>query len=214
MDAEHSRRFRSEEVPTHPDWKTFERPSVFPASTPIDLEIGCGVGWHPIRYARENPDRFLIAIERTREKFESFARRLETHAPLPNLLAVHADAVNWVTHCLRPGQISRCFLLYPNPSPQNPSQRWIRMPFLDRLAEVLEPGGEIRLVTNLAGYFDELRSWAPRRGLHLANEWVFDRHLVPEGLPRTHFEKKYLERGDRCFEGVLKRGLDPLLHSQ
>ncbi len=43
---------------------------------PLDIEIGCGVGMHPLLYASAHPERFLIAIEKTREKFGKFAKKI------------------------------------------------------------------------------------------------------------------------------------------
>ena len=40
----------------------------------LDIEIGCGVGMHPLRYAKENPSRTLLAIEHTRTRFNTFKR--------------------------------------------------------------------------------------------------------------------------------------------
>lgn len=166
------------------------------ANTPIDLEIGCGVGWHPISYARENPDRRLIAIEHTRAKFERFQGRLNNQPELTNLLAVHADAVRWVAHSLPPQSIERCFFLYPNPEPKAPNRRWLRSPFLHRLLTTLKPGGEITLATNEQWYMAEARDWA-------AHAWgleEIDYREITAGSPRTHFEKKYLARGQTCFD--------------
>lgn len=36
------------------------------------LEIGAGKGKHALSFAMQNPDKHLIAIERTRNKFEAF----------------------------------------------------------------------------------------------------------------------------------------------
>jgi tRNA G46 methylase TrmB len=178
----------------------FEPPEGFSAA-PLDLEIGCGVGWHPIRYASLHPDRYLIAIERTREKFGKFAGRMARHPNVRNLLPVNADAVAWVTHCLRPERLSRCFLLYPNPYPKTASQRWFRMPFMARLLECLAPDGEIVLATNIESYSEEAREYATGPwGLRLASARVLGREDLPAA--RTHFEKKYLTRGERCFESV------------
>ena len=50
--------------------------------------------------------------------------------PRDNLVPVHADALPWVVHALYPAQVEHFFILYPNPEPHNPAQRWLNMPFL------------------------------------------------------------------------------------
>lgn len=219
------REFRADKVLKPKNAGSFCLPEGFSEDTPVDLEIGCGVGWHPIRYAKANPDRFLIAVEHTREKFERFQSRLLRHPELKNILAVHADAVAWTTYCLKPASISRCFILYPNPNPKAPSKRWFRMPFMSRLLECLEPGGEITLATNIREYFDEALEFATQEWkLETKDIQEIQPHEIQsvitkkkgklsvssslpfgEKSPRTHFEKKYLERGEVCFDARFQK---------
>lgn len=205
------RPFRADAVRAPRGSVPFRLPEGTPPDTPVDLEIGCGAGLHPIRYSRSHPDRYLIAIEHTRQKFARFAGRFAHHPQIKNLMPVHADAVAWVTHCLRPASISRCLLLYPNPNPKAPSKRWFRMPFMHRLLEVLKPGGEILLATNDQGYVREARDYASRVwGLQVVQALSFGAADVPGGAPRTHFEKKYLERGQICHELRLRLPSAPI----
>src|SRR4051794_33969750 len=112
------RDFRSEKIQPPRGFQPLE----LPPNMPVDLEIGCGTGWHPITYAGSNPDRLLIAIEHTRMRFEKFARRASHHEELDNLFPIHANAVAWVTHALQDKTISRIFLYYPNPYPKRGDQ--------------------------------------------------------------------------------------------
>ena len=114
------------------------------AAGPVDLEIGCGVGFHPIRYALAHPERRLVAIEHTHEKFMKFARRVENHRAggesLTNLFPLHANAIGWVSRLEDRECFERIFLLYPNPHPKakQANRRWFRMPFMARLLETLK----------------------------------------------------------------------------
>jgi tRNA G46 methylase TrmB len=189
------------------NFAAFEMPH---SRTPVDLEIGCGTGWRPIRYAKENPGRKLVAIEHTREKFQKFEGRLARHPELKNLVAIHADAVAWVTHALLPQSISRCFFFYPNPEPKAASRRWIRRPFFAELLRKMKMGGEILFVTNEEFYAREVKAYAE-------NIWkletILDRRFTQgEQEARTHFEKKYLLRGESCYELGLKKIENGPLH--
>jgi tRNA G46 methylase TrmB len=145
----------------------------------------------------------LIAIEHTRERFAKFARRLAHHEPLSNLRAVHANAISWIAHCVPPESVDRYWLLYPNPYPKarQRNQRWHAMPFARHLISTLKPGGELVLATNEGFYADEAeRDWA------LAGLTFVSRGLVSRDVPpRTHFERKYLERSQDCHELVFSR---------
>ena len=189
------RPFSAEKVPLPPDF----RPLRF--SAPLDVEIGCGVGMHSLRYARENPGRQLLAFERTAEKFQKFSGRLKNHEPLPNLLPVHGDAIPWITHGLLDGSVSRYFILYPNPYPKE-SQRNLRfhfMPFFSRLLATMGEGGSLTLATNEAFYAEEAQEVLGRHwGLKVLRAEI----LPADFIPRTHFEKKYLARGQHCWNMV------------
>jgi tRNA (guanine-N7-)-methyltransferase len=203
------RTFRAEHVPAPSDLVTkiagLRLAQAIARGRPIDLEIGCGVGWHPIRYAQENPNRTLVAIEKTSEKFEKFSERLKHHPELTNVIAVHADAVAWVTHFAPPGTFDRVFLLYPNPERKNSSARWIRMPFFGHLLETLKRGGEIEFRTNITEYADEVRRVGTEGwGLKLRGDLRLDPRAVDPAAMRTHFEQKYLGRGEACFALVLQ----------
>lgn len=181
-----------------------------PNDGPLDLEIGCGVGWHPIQYAQNHPKRYLIAIEHTRAKFAAFSSRLRAHSAISNLLPVHADAIAWTTHFLDPNSLDRIILMYPNPFPKKKdlNKRWYAMPFMSHLLKCLKTNGELLLVTNEKFYMDEASLYFSKVwGLAQVEFTQFSAVTVPGGRPRTHFEKKYLNRGETCFQlKVQKQG--------
>lgn len=79
------------------------------------------------------------------------------------------------------------------------------MPFMGFLKNCLKPhSGEIILATNMRWYADGALEM-------MVHEWGFvlkDRQELslsqglPDGFPRTHFEKKYLLAGETCFNLV------------
>ncbi len=195
------RNFEHAKMPVPPDFRVLP----LDPSRPLDVEIGCGVGFHPLRYAEKNPERQLVAFERTTEKFEKFSGRLRNHPKLSNLFPVHGDAIPWITHGFAPESVDRYFLLYPNPYPKE-SQRNLRfhlMPFFSRLRDTLKRGGSITIATNEEFYMSEAK-------LVMREQWgmklIDCRELPLDFTPRTHFEKKYLLRGDRCWNMVWTRG--------
>lgn len=170
-----------------------------PIDAPLDIEIGCGTGWHPIRYSIQHPERRVVAFEHTRAKFERFSTRLKHHRQIENLYAVHGEAIRWITHALQPETVDRYFLLYPNPEPKAPNKRWMRSPAMHRILETLKAGGEINMATNEEWYAHEALEWAEKAW---KLELVSRRELTLADLShaRTHFEKKYLARGESCFD--------------
>lgn len=161
---------------------------------PLVLEIGAGKGKHALSFAAYNSDKHLIAVERTRNKFDAFAK-LATLQNLSNLDAIHADAIAWIVHAIAARSVAKIFILYPNPEQHNPNQQWLNMPFFEFLLSRLQDDGEVVLVTNIEAYMDNAE--------HQANElWCLPstRSRVPSNSQRTHFEVKYLARGETCWE--------------
>ncbi len=166
---------------------------------PLILEIGAGKGKHALSFAAQNPDKHLIAIERTRNKFDAFSK-LATLQDLPNLDAIHADAIAWTVHALKPNSVAKIFILYPNPEQHNPNQQWLNMPFFEFLLSRLQVGGEIILVTNIESYMDNAEHQA-------AKLWCLPntRYRVAVDSQRTHFEVKYLARQEVCWELSIRK---------
>ena len=170
---------------------------------PIDLEVGAGVGWHAITRSKENPKRYLIAIERTKNKFKKFNQRYIGNNSPGNLLIVHSDAINWVNENVSSKMISKIFILYPNPYPKKSdlNKRFYAMGFMEKLIDILKPGGEIQLATNKKFYADETKEYLTQiYKLELLND-----KILKAEKPRTHFEKKYLLNNEKCFDLTFKK---------
>ncbi|GAA0204495.1 SAM-dependent methyltransferase [Kangiella japonica] len=193
MNTTKERKFKPEKLFEPRD---FKRPEIQDKQY---LEIGAGKGMHAMQFAEANPSKHLIAIERTRAKFDVFSERSRELA-LNNLLPVHADAIPWVVHALPPESLEGVFLLYPNPEPKNSSQRWLNMPFFEFLISRMKPNATLVLVTNIVDYFKETTE---------VNRDVWklkaEESEVPKDSARTHFEIKYLARGENCYQLLLTK---------
>lgn len=171
---------------------------------PLCIEIGAGAGLHAIQFAQAHPENFLVALERTEEKSNKMLRRLRRHQGLDNLFAHRADAIQWVWQNIQTQEVSQYFLLYPNPHPKQSqaNQRWINMPFFAYLIETLKVGGTILMATNIQSYFDEVCE----RSITCWNLELTQALILQEDFSgRTHFERKYLARGQSCYQCVLTR---------
>ncbi|WP_432481817.1 SAM-dependent methyltransferase [Moraxella sp. ZY200743] len=161
---------------------------------PLFLEIGAGKGKHALSFAKQNPDKHIIAIERTQEKFLAFKKQADGEN-LDNLTAVHADAITYTAHHILPNSLDGVFILYPNPEPANKNQRWLNMPFFEFLVSRLKAGATITIASNIGEYIDEAQKL-------LDEVWLlpYERCVIKSDSVRTHFEIKYLARGEVCQE--------------
>lgn len=168
-------------------------------NTQICLEIGAGKGKHACLFATENPQHTLFAVERTAEKFHAMQKQHQLQN-LTNLNPIHADALPWVVHALYPQQVEKLFILYPNPEPHNSMQRWLNMPFFEYLLSRVVSGGCIVLASNIPEYIAEAEQ-------QLKEVWKLPYQLeqIATTSARTHFEIKYLERGELCQQLVITK---------
>lgn len=172
------------------------------AQQPICIEIGAGKGKHALLRSQQHPESQLIAIERTREKFLAM-QKLHQQSAASNLQVVHADAIAWTVHALYPAQAQQVFILYPNPEPHNPAQRWLNMPFFEFLLSRLAVNGQITLASNIPEYIEEAVT-------QLKTVWKlpFEQQVIAADSARTHFEIKYLERGELCQQLLITKPAD------
>jgi tRNA (guanine-N(7)-)-methyltransferase len=194
------RKFQSDKVPPP------RKPFAWPQADRVDLEIGCGVGMHPIAYAKAHPDRHIIALDRSAVRLEKMRLALQQQSPLTNLSVVREDADRFLVHSVPAQSLQQIFLLYPNPYPKEgqANKRWHRMPLMHRMLACLKPSGTLVLATNMPFYAEEAKHYMEKQwALEVQVDEVF-RDTMPFA-PRTHFEQKYLTRGDPIFHLVFQK---------
>lgn len=167
------------------------------------IEIGCGVGYHPIKWAQKNPQSQILAIERTTEKFLKFNNRLSHHPHLANIFPAHADAAVLLPHLIQSAEVDEYYVLYPNPYPKerHKNLRFAHSSLTRFISQTLKKNGHLTIATNIEAYAKELLTELPAADLSL----VEYRILPPTHVPRSHFEKKYIERGESCHNLVFRR---------
>ena len=168
-------------------------------NVPLCLEIGAGKGKHALLFSGQHPEFHLVAIERTKEKFVAMQKQHALEGQ-DNLTPIHADAIPWIVHGLYPKQVQHAFILYPNPEPHNATQRWLNMPFFEFLLSRLADNGTMTLASNIPEYIDEAEQ-------QLQQIWKlpYEKQVIAADSARTHFEIKYLERGELCQQLVMTR---------
>lgn len=159
---------------------------------------------HPMQFAEAHPDAGLVAIERTKNKSELFLNALQAKH-LPNLFPVNADALYWLPGNIKPASVDQFFILYPNPYPKErqANKRWHRNPLMHFIMQCLQPTGILEVASNEDWYLEESKSCMLRNwDMAVVEERALS---LDDHKPRTHFEKKYLERGIKCRNLVFQR---------
>lgn len=193
---------------------------------PIELEIGSGKGTFLLGAAGGAPGVNHIGVEYAREFFLYAADRVR-RSGLANVRMLCADAGEFVRWRLPTGCVSVVHLYFPDPWPKakHHRRRMISDRFLGDCARVLRPGGELRVVTDHAGYWawmeDHFARWSTLFGDQSPGPEDAARVFVREPfsppatardgeLVGTNFERKYRQSpgsgggGTEFFAAVLR----------
>ncbi len=162
--------------------------SLFDDAGEIWLEIGFGGGEHVSGQASANPKAGLLASEVFFEGIAKLLGQIED-ARLSNIRLWPDDARELVDG-LAANSVDRAFILFPDPWPKarHQKRRIIQPDFLEALARVMKPGGQVRFATDVRSYADE----ALERFLaHPAFDWTARRVEDWRNAPSDHIQTRY-----------------------
>ena len=157
----------------------------------IWLEIGFGGGEHLAEQAEQHPEIGFIGSE----VFENGIARLvgEIAQRRVENIRIFTDDARLLLEVLPPGSIGRVFILFPDPWPKvrHHKRRLVAQPTLDRLAEIMCDGAELRLATDDPGYLAWMLAHAAR---HPDFRWLARRpgdwRERQADWPPTRYEEK------------------------
>lgn len=168
---------------------------LFGRVAPVELEVGAGRGDFLIEYARENPDRDFIGVERTLAVLRRAIRKLE-RAELPNATFINAEIAHLLRHYFPERSLFAVHLYFPDPWPKTRHVK--RRVFQDDtpalFERVLQPGGSLHLRTDVQWYFEDMLRI-------LARYPQYQRIEIPVEILKhqTAFEKRFMSSGKPLF---------------
>jgi tRNA (guanine-N7-)-methyltransferase len=134
-----------------------------PRPARVILEIGFGGGERLVAEAANNQDTGFIGVE---PFVNGLAKALAgiVDGGLTNVRLFDgnaSDLLDW----LPPSSLARVDLLYPDPWPKKRhwKRRFVSPANLDRLARVLQPGGRLRIASDIASYVEWTLAHLQRR---------------------------------------------------
>ncbi|QBY01560.1 tRNA (guanosine(46)-N7)-methyltransferase TrmB [Rhodophyticola sp. CCM32] len=159
------------------------------------LEIGFGGGEHLVHQAARNPDIGIIGCEPYINGVAMLLGKIRA-AGVKNLAAYPGD-VRDLFDVLPAGSVSKAFLLYPDPWPKarHHRRRFVTAEHLEPLAQVLKPGAEFRVATDIPDYVRQTLIEVPKAGFEWNAQGPSDwRHPWADWLS-TRYEQKALREG-------------------
>ena len=184
---------------------------LFQQPVPIWFEIGAGSGWFFVELARLNPDRFLIAIERSKMRGKRLVRKAK-RSGLQNLAGFRGNAIPALIDGVPSESVDRIYLLYPCPWPKTSQRknRWYLHPIMPHLSRILKKGGLIIWASDQRFYIEEAHfvctkfyGLSPLVVGQVEPNAYNDLGNFPGG--RTKFERSFLSQGQPCYELIVQK---------
>jgi tRNA (guanine-N7-)-methyltransferase len=169
--------------------------AVFGRQAPLALEIGFGNGSFLEEQALAHPERDHVGIELSWTAATHLFRRLRRHG-LSNARVLLGEAGALVRNHFAPESLVEVFVNHPCPWPKSRhhERRLLKRDFLELLAERMQPGARLTVVTDHADYArwlgEELTAQRSLVSCHASVE-------VPElpGRTPTKYQRKAMAQG-------------------
>jgi tRNA (guanine-N7-)-methyltransferase len=164
---------------------------LFPKPQPLEVELGCGDASFLVEYARRQPERNFIGVERLLGRIRKLDRK-GRRAGLTNLRGVRIESSYFLQYLLPPHSASALHIYFPDPWPKkrHHKNRLINERFPELARAALAPGGKVYLRTDAADYFQQMTEiFAAGKNFR-----KIETPLELSKLP-TDFEREFLARG-------------------
>ena len=167
---------------------------IFGRTGPVHIEIGTGKGTFLLNQAGAWPGDNFLGIEWARKYYRHAVDRIGRWG-LTNVRIIRTDAASFLADFI-PDDSVECFHIYfpdPWPKKRHHKRRFICPANLEHLVRCLRTGGQLKIATDHADYFEQIKKVMTARNEKLqeidflptagaeASEWV-----------GTNFERKYL----------------------
>ena len=169
------------------------------------LDVGFGRGEFLTALAEKDAGVAFLGIEYSRKRVLKMARRLAL-TELRNVRLVEAPAEAVLDRAIAAASVHRCWINFPDPWPKkrHHKRRVIQDRTIKEFYRVLQPRGEVRIVTD----HDDLWDWCEEHAAR--HDGLFSRGSFSgrdDELVGTNFERKYSQEG-RAFHAMTLTRID------
>lgn len=193
---------------------------IFGRKAPLHIEIGSGKGTFLVNQAKFQPDNNFIGIEWA-NRYYRFAVDRIGRWNLQNVRIIRTDAAKFIAENV-PEKSVDCFHIYfpdPWPKKRHNKRRFFNEANTEQLIRCLKPEGAIRVATDYAEYFEQIKQVIAARGDVLretdflptagaqVGEWVgtnFERKYRKESRPIYTIAVRKMENGGRMTADGIK----------
>ena len=168
---------------------------LFGRSGPVHIEVGSGKGTFLLNQAKTQPGDNFLGIEWARKYYRYAVDRIGRWG-LTNVRIIRTDAGVFIRDFI-PDSCVDCFHIYfpdPWPKKRHHKRRFLRPENLELLIRCLKTGGQLRIATDHADYFEQIKMVLAARS-DILEEIDFPSAAGAERgeWVGTNFERKYLK---------------------
>jgi tRNA (guanine-N7-)-methyltransferase len=126
---------------------------------PLEVDFGCHRGTFLLGMAEKYPDRNFLGIEKQTARVEKCLKKIRALG-LANVHAVPGTGAEALAALLPEESVSVFHVSFPDPWPKrrHATRRLMGTRFLEEIARVLRQGGILRVMTDDAAYFSEMKA--------------------------------------------------------
>jgi tRNA (guanine-N7-)-methyltransferase len=168
---------------------------IFGRPGPVHVEIGAGKGTFLLGQAAAQPGDNFLGIEWARKYYRYAVDRIGRWG-LTNVRIIRTDAAGFIADSVPDDSVDYFHIYFPDPWPKkrHHKRRFICSANLEHLIRGLKTGGQLRIATDHADYFDQIKLVLAARS-DVLEEIDF---IKPAGAESgewvgTNFERKYLK---------------------
>jgi tRNA (guanine-N7-)-methyltransferase len=180
---------------------------IFGRSGPVHIEVGSGKATFLVNQAKAQPEANFLGIEWARKFWRHAIDRIGRW-DLTNVRITRADAPVFLRDFVPEGSVDCFHVYFPDPWPKkrHHKRRFIQQSNVELMLRLLNPGGEIRIATDHAEYYEQIKQ--VMAGLCDKLEPIaFTRPAsAREGeLTGTNYERKYAKDGRAVYIIALRK---------
>lgn len=180
---------------------------LFRNKNPIYLEVGCGKGKFAAELAKKNPDKNILAVEKTSNVIVEAAEKAKAER-IPNLKFLLGPA-EYLLIFISDKSVDRIYLNFSCPFPKKryASHRLTHKNFLEIYKKIMTDTAEIHQKTDNTHFFEFSIEQLTQSGFALKNV-TFDLHASDfEDNIMTEYEERFTKEGFNIYrlEAYLNR---------
>ena len=168
---------------------------IFGRDRPVHIEIGSGKGTFLLNQAKAEGDVNFLGIEWAR-KYYLYAVDRIGRWDIGNVRVIRTDAAFFIAEHVADESVECFHIYFPDPWPKkrHHKRRFVSPSNLEQVLRCLKGGGQLRIATDHAEYFEAMREVVAAFGDKFEDiDFVPAAGVEPGEITGTNYERKYIK---------------------